>query len=376
MAAARARSTRDSARPGRAMRRRVGGAAPSTCAGSADADDARRGASRVPRDRAATASRVMPFLEGIPCSIHGFVLDGPCHRVPSGRDADAAPSGREPIALRRHRDVLGSAGRRPRRRCETPHAHSARMLREQVGYRGGVHARWRHDVGGFPSDRIELARRRRTRTHRSRERRQPRAHQFAHDHPVRISTSARRSSRRYVVSRADEDALRRLLLDLPEAHRRDNDAQGRRRLDGTRSVRPVIGGFLRFDPNASRGAAWPVVRTHRRPGVRVHRRRRSIPASAPSKPHARSADPAQLNRSCVSARSAGSFAHEDRRSGLRDPGRIERRRHLDDVERDDVEIARAPRPPRAARRTAAPRAPGCRSPARTDGSSTSMSSVT
>ena len=56
----------------------------------------------------AATVRVMPFLEGIPCSIHGMVyLDGVA--VPAGRDGHAAPAGVQPPPPCRRGHVLGPA---------------------------------------------------------------------------------------------------------------------------------------------------------------------------------------------------------------------------------------------------------------------------
>ena len=57
--------------------------------------------------------RVMPFLEGIPCSIHGVVFPQRRGHVPAGRDGHPAPAGLQPAPVRGGGHLLGPARPRP-----------------------------------------------------------------------------------------------------------------------------------------------------------------------------------------------------------------------------------------------------------------------
>ena len=71
----------------------------------------RRAASSAPRcDRV----RVMPFLDGVPCSIHGFVLPDGTAALRPVEIAILRDPVRRRVRLRRAGHLLGPAGRRPR----------------------------------------------------------------------------------------------------------------------------------------------------------------------------------------------------------------------------------------------------------------------
>ncbi len=78
--------------------------------------------------------RVMPFLEGIPCSIHGIVLTGWCGRAATGRDGDAATAQR--LRLRRLRDLLGSRTDRFARQMRSIARRAGEQLAREVDFRG------------------------------------------------------------------------------------------------------------------------------------------------------------------------------------------------------------------------------------------------
>ena len=100
---------------------------------------------RDDRDRAAAAAffrprcdrvRVMPFLDGVPCSIHGFVLPDGTAALRPVEIVIAARPGRPDLRLRRPRHAPGTRRRPTARRCATPSAGSGAHLQRAHGYRG------------------------------------------------------------------------------------------------------------------------------------------------------------------------------------------------------------------------------------------------
>ncbi len=79
--------------------------------------------------------RVMPFLDGVPCSIHGFVLPDGTAALRPVEIAMLRNVAERTLRLRRARHVLGPAGRRPRGDARSP-AGSGAHLQAAHGYRG------------------------------------------------------------------------------------------------------------------------------------------------------------------------------------------------------------------------------------------------
>ena len=81
--------------------------------------------------------RVLPFLEGVPCSIHGFVLPDGTAALRPVEIAMLRDRGRAPLRLQRPRHVLGPAARPTARRCATVVRRVGAHLQAAHGYRGG-----------------------------------------------------------------------------------------------------------------------------------------------------------------------------------------------------------------------------------------------
>ena len=88
--------------------------------------------------------RVMAFLEGGSCSIHGLVFGRLCRRPPSGRDGDSPSRAPFKLLLRRRGVLLGPTSSRPR--C---HASARSSGRRTPPSRGRLprtlHRRWSHE---------------------------------------------------------------------------------------------------------------------------------------------------------------------------------------------------------------------------------------
>src|SRR6266545_2127118 len=95
-------------------------------------------------------ARVVPFIEGVPCSIHGLVLP----------DGVAALRRLQPPGVRRRRHLLGPAGGRPG--GDAPGGRRGRRRPARPGgLSRGVHRRRRPQRGGVPAHRAEHPLRRR-----------------------------------------------------------------------------------------------------------------------------------------------------------------------------------------------------------------------
>ena len=101
--------------------------------------------------------RVMPFLDGVPCSIHGLVLPDGDRGPPAGGDLDPARRRRTQVPVRRVVDLLGPA-------CRRPGGHARRGRARRRAPPGGVRLsrRLRHrrraDRRRLPADRAQLPR--------------------------------------------------------------------------------------------------------------------------------------------------------------------------------------------------------------------------
>ena len=100
---------------------------------------------RDDRDRAAAAAffrprcdrvRVMPFLEGVPCSIHGFVLPDGTAVLRPVEIVDAARPGRAHVAPTAGWAARGTRRQRTARRCEAAARRVGAHLQREHGYRG------------------------------------------------------------------------------------------------------------------------------------------------------------------------------------------------------------------------------------------------
>ena len=119
---------------------------------------------RDDRDRAAAAAffrprcdrvRVLPFLEGVPCSIHGFVLPDGTAVLRPGRDRHAARPGGAHDGLLRAGQHLGPAGRQTARRCASRRAPRGRAPAARPRLPRRVRHRRRADRRRVPAHRAQ-----------------------------------------------------------------------------------------------------------------------------------------------------------------------------------------------------------------------------